>query len=501
MKNPVITFEDFSFRYHLREDLTLRNINLQITKGEFIVLTGSSGSGKSTICYSILGLIPNFYAGELNGNVIINDQNTKSKSVFSISESIGYIPQRVESSLVTPYVFTELAFPLEYQDYEQSVMHEQIENVSNQLNLKSLLSKNPQKTSEGEKQKIAIGCSLIRNPSIIVADEPLANLDKSNQVMIKAILEKLSEEGKTIIVATHEYEQYLSLASRIIKLEQGSLRDEISLTKEHHQKIEDRRKVDSKEKNLIQKEPFEESNEPLLELEDIMFEFPDSFKLSNISFTAYSGEIIGIIGDNGSGKTTLLNIISCILKPNQGILKINNKEIRNLNWKERSKKLGFVFQNPELQFFEETIKEEIVLTKMNLEGKIDYSETTILLKESGLQRYEYDNPHSLSYGEKRRLTFLASIFHNPDIIMLDEITNGLDSNNKNWIKNKILDLKLRGKITLIVSHDWDWLSGLVDRVLFLKDGKIETGMDAEQFDIFLNTQKNKFKNNNEVLKI
>ncbi|NPD87355.1 MAG: ATP-binding cassette domain-containing protein [Asgard group archaeon] len=499
MTTPVISFEDFSFRFHLRENWALKNINLQISKGEFIVITGSSGSGKSTLCYSILGLVPNFYAGELKGRITIDNQNTNLQSIFSVSELIGYIPQRVESSLITPYVFTELAFPLEYHDYKENDMHERIESVSKQLKLESLLPRNPQKISEGEKQKIAIGCALIRNPSIILADEPLANLDKKNRTMIKSIFRKLKEEGKTIIIASHEYEEYLPIASKIVNLEQGTVIEEISPIDEDHLDISKSRKIGIEKRDSLKRKLPAGSNKTLLNLKEILFNFSDSFRLSNISLSVSSGEIIGIIGDNGSGKTTLLNIIGGILKPKQGMLEINNKDSKDLSWQERSKNLGIVFQNPELQFFEETVKDEIALTKRNVGDEIVISDITNLLKESGLEKYEENNPHSLSHGEKRRLAFLASTFHDPEIIILDEITNGLDKSNKNWIRNKLFDLKQKGKIILAISHDWEWLEGLVDRVFYLDEGKIKSKMDVKQFTSFLNEQLNRFGNKkNEV---
>ncbi|MCG3221200.1 MAG: ATP-binding cassette domain-containing protein, partial [Candidatus Heimdallarchaeota archaeon] len=454
MNNPVISFEDFSFRFHLRENWALKNINLQISKGDFVVITGSSGSGKSTLCYSILGLAPNFYAGELKGRITIDNQNTNSQSIFSVSELIGYIPQRVESSLITPYVLTELAFPLEYHDYEESIMHERIKKVSKQLKLESLLPRNPQKISEGEKQKIAIGCALIRNPNIILADEPLANLDRKNRTAIKSIFQKLKEEGKTIIIASHEYEQYFPLASKIVSLEQGAIVEEITSTNKDHLDMSKLRKIGIDKRDSFKRKSSAKPSKTLLNLKKILFSPSDSFKLSNISLTARSGEIVGIIGDNGSGKTTLLNIIGGIWKLKQGTLEINNKDSKDLSWQERSKNFGIVFQNPELQFFEETVKDEIALTRRNVGDDIVYSDITNLLKEGGLEKHEENNPHSLSHGEKRRLAFLASTFHNPEIIMLDEITNGLDNSNKSWIKDKLLDLKQRGKAILVISHDW-----------------------------------------------
>ena len=484
MKKPIISFEDFSFKYHLRENWALEKINLEISKGDFVVFTGSSGSGKSSLCYSILGLIPSFYEGELKGKLDIDNQKVGRQSVFSASEFIGYIPQRVESSLITPYVLTELAFPLEYQNYDKETMEERIEKVVSQLNLKALLYRDPQKTSEGEKQMIAIGCALIREPSIIIADEPLANLDRRNREMIKSVFQKLNEEGKTIIIASHEYKQYLPFATKIVKLERGIITKEISADNFRKETTKS-----TKEKIVKQNSKQEiESEKVKLKLNEINFNFQRSFSLSKITFTAKKGEIIGITGDNGSGKTTLLKIIGGMLKPNSGSLEIIGKEPKDLNWYIRAEIFGIVFQNPELQFFEETVKDEIALTKRNLGKKFDKTKITELLKDINLEGYGDYNPHSLSHGEKRRIAYLASVFHDPEIIMIDEITNGLDEENKEWIKRNLLEQKQKGKVILVISHDWEWLVGLVDRVVYLEDGKIKTEMNESQFISFRNKQ-------------
>jgi len=468
MKEPIIFYNDFSFKYHLRNDWVLKNINLHIEESEFVIITGSSGSGKSTLCYAILGLIPHFYAGNHTGDVLIDNKIIADSSISTVLENVGYIPQRVENSLITPYVFTEIAFPLEYRDYKREVIKNRIIEISESLEINELLFRNPQKLSEGEKQKVAVSCALATTPKIIVADEPLANLDKKNQKRIISFFQKMKREKKTIVISTHDYKKYLDLKPRIIRIENGSIREDNQRIKETQgESLKLSKKVKQK---TIQKRNEEEI--PLVELENVFFDFPGIFKLTNISLRIFGGEIIGITGDNGSGKTTLLKLMCGLLKPKEGKIRVKGNNINSLNWKEIATNFGVIFQNPELQFFEETIDKELLLISKNLNENVSFQDIERLLSGSGLRQYKEHNPHSLSHGEKRRLAFLSSIIHNPDIVILDEITNGLDKNNKAWIVNQLLELKKKNKAIVVISHEWDWIKENVDKTVLLDKGKI-----------------------------
>ncbi len=470
MSKTAISFEDYSFRYNLREKWTISDLKVSILENEFVVLTGPSGSGKSTFCYSILGLIPHFYTGEQKGRVCFKQEDVLETSVSTLSESMGYIPQRIENSFTTPYVISELAFSLEYRGYPRHEITEIIETITKQIDLKKILYRKVENLSEGEKQKVAIGCALATRPEIIIADEPTANLDINNKKKILSILQKLHAEGKTVIVSTHEYKQYEGIATRLIELEEGKITKDSMLSKE---KKEER----SKKKIPIQKNSQygNKKNIPnagIIEIDNVSFEYPNLLDLANISLTLNKGEIIGIIGDNGSGKTSLIKLMCGLLEPKTGEIRINNDELKQIEWKTISEHIGVVFQNPEIQFFEETVEEEIGFIAKNLGKEVIDQEISNLLVQSMLNEYKENNPHSLSHGEKRRLAFLTAIYHDPDIIIVDEITNGLGQQNKEWLIKQFKKLKENDKAIIIVSHDWDWLADFVDRIVYLDQGKL-----------------------------
>jgi energy-coupling factor transport system ATP-binding protein len=473
VKDTTISFDNFSFRYLFREQPAVVDFNLSIPKGEFLVITGASGSGKSTICYSLLGLLGNFYEGKKHGSLKIEDTEISDISSSNLSKTIGYIPQRIENSFATPYVFSEIAFSLEYQNYSKPEIVSKVHSVVKDLNIKRIFERKLNELSEGEKQLITIAAAIVNEPTIVIADEPLANLDQSNKKLILDTLRFLNEKGKTIIVATHEYEEYLQIASRIIRMDSGKIVEK-DLQKKHLSTKVKKKKSFTKSNSEIKK-PTK------LSINNLNFNFSNKFELSNINLDINEGQVVALVGDNGSGKTTLLKLIVGLLKPKIGSIRIDDQELKTLSWVERTQRIGVVFQNPDIQFFEEKSIDEIILISNNLKKEVKSDEIEFKLENSGLKELLQYNPHSLSHGEKRRLTFLSAIQHKPDILILDEVTSGLDEKNKLWAKNQIENLKDEGTTIIVISHNLKWVEEVADEFIGLHKGQIKFQIPKNQF--------------------
>lgn len=480
MKNTIISFDNYYFRYFLRDKLTLTGLTFSITEGEFVVITGASGSGKSTIIYSMLGLIPFFYLGEIKGNVSYRNRNITDFELSELSKHIGYIPQRIDNSFVTPYVFSELAFPLEYsRKYNKKEICTKLVSHTSKINIQQFLTRKINELSEGEKQLVSFGCATVNDPEVILADEPLANLDYKNKERILTKLKQFHDSGKTIIIATHEYETYLPIATRFINITEGSIKEDTQIRNQERKimKKEFEQEFPKRKGGIIQ-----QSNNIAIKVENLNFSYTNQFHLKDISFSIQRGQNVGIIGDNGSGKTTLLKILCGLLKPQSGNIRIYGEVISKLSWNKITKKIGLVLQDPDKQFFEETVNDEVTLISNNLKYKYNEKEITQSLIECNLEKYRGYNPHSLSFGEKKRLTFLASKQHQPDILLIDEITVGMDIKNKEWAIHEISKFKTEGKTTLIASHDWLWLNQIADTIIYMKDGQIHSILDVKSFN-------------------
>lgn len=473
----------------MRKNPALYDINLSISKGEFVVITGFSGSGKSTLVYSILGLIPFFYSGESSGKVLFQGEDISNLHLANHSRKLGYVSQRISNSFATPYTFSELAFPLEYsKKFNNLDIGPKIMAYSSELSIEDILVRKIHSLSEGEKQLVSFASATINNSHVIIADEPLANLDRTNRELILSKFENYHKFGATIIITAHDYESYLPLASRLIKLTAGRISEDFKI------KIVEKKPIRTDyEKNLQKfkkKKYAERADDKIVEVKNLHFKYSSNFQLENISFAIERGEVIGIIGDNGSGKTTLLKLLCGLIEPQSGEISIDGKTIKNLSWNEMTRKIGVVFQDPDKQFFEETVKDEISLISENLEMKIISDEISLKLEECGLEGYENYNPHSLSFGEKRRLAFLSAIQHQPEIVLIDEITAGMDTQNKNWVHKQIVELSEMNKTLVIISHDWKWLGDIADIVYHLEKGSISTILDNDQFkNLFIEKSK------------
>ena len=468
----------------MRDSPSLSNITFSIERGEFVIITGASGSGKSTLAYSILGLIPFFYSGKSNGKIQFNEEEISKKDLAIHCRSIGYVSQRINNSFATPYVFSELAFPLEYSNDQTKEIGKTIVEHSTKLNIDGFIPRKIQSLSEGEKQLISFASATINGIELIVADEPLANLDRKNKQIVLEKLDDFHKSGKTLIITTHDYKTYLKNASRIIALQHGKIEKNNILGKQVSSNIKRNKVKKPTQSNTHQRKALTN----VLEVNNVSFTYSNQFSMDKISFTVGEGQILGIIGDNGSGKTTLLKILCGLISPKKGEIKVQGEPIGNLSWEEITEKFGVVLQDPDKQFFESSVEEEISLISKNL-GKYDTpQDISEILKKCKMEGYEKYSPQSLSFGEKRRLAFLSAIQHKPDIILVDEITVGMDNENKQWFLEEVRMLKELGKTIVLVTHDLSSLIEMADSVIHLEKGFLSSIMNPNQYFEYLTKQ-------------
>ncbi len=479
MSFPIIEFTNFSFSYYLRNERALSNLTLKINENDFVLITGENGSGKSTLCYALIGLIPYFYAGQSEGSVFVKGEKVENQSISELSTSIGYIPQKAEKALITPYVLTELAFPLENKNIQRKAIHERIKDIIVEYDIANLLKHETNKISEGEKQKVVLASSLALEPNIILADEPLANLDKKNQKRTLSALEKLYREGKTVIIVTHEIEMYLDLATKVVVLEKGELKEEHNLKDENKNIsiVEQNQKQPKNPQNNRNVDEYKEE-ENIISIQNISYS-PSSFFNLNVNLDIKENSVVAFIGDNGSGKTTLLKLITGLIKPDKGTIYVKGTDINKIKDREKPKIFGVVFQNPEQYFFTESVIKEVKLQSINIKKPIIENEIFQRLEKAKILPLAEVSAHSLSEGEKRKLAFLAAIEHDPSIIILDEITNGLDTHSKQWLYDEIKNLKEKGKTVIIASHDEMFVEDVADKVIWVENGLIKKQNSTE----------------------
>ena len=458
----MLEFKDVSFTYNSNNKV-LDRVNFKINKGECILLTGVSGSGKSTLIHLMNGLIPTLYEGQLEGEILFKNKDLKDIESYDISKNIGYVSQDPRGHFFTTNTTSELVFSMENYGIPLNEMKKKYSELVNLLELEKLVDKNIIYISSGERQKIAIGCSLSLEPEIIILDEPSSNLDFHMTKKLKQLIEKLKTKGYTIIIAEHRMYYIQDLIDRVFVINNGKVIEKTISDLKSNNEVP-LRSLDIF--NLELENISCKNKELLMEVNNITYKNI----LTNITTTVYKGDVIGLIGKNGVGKTTLLRLLSNIMKPNKG--KIVGKVVPFL-----------VMQDMDYQFFTESVESEMKFGSADN----DLEKINSLLMKLGLTELKDKIPFELSGGQKQRLLIAISALANVNLLMFDEPTSGLDYVNMTKVSGILKDLS-KNSALIVATHDIEFLYKTCNRVVYLDDKVIKE-------DFYLNLENKKKVNN------
>ena len=506
MKKPIIQFEDFTFQYQAQLEPTLKEINLTIYQGEKVLIVGPSGSGKSTLGQCLNGIIPNIYKGQVEGQLKIQGQDRFSDSIYDKSNLVSTVLQDTDGQFIGLSVAEDLAFALENDMIELSIMKEKVQYWAEKLELANFLQHRPQDLSGGQKQRVSLAGVLIDESPILLFDEPLANLDpKTGQDTIDMIDQIHKEAGTTTIIIEHRLEDVLYRSvDRLILVNDGQIlfeghpdqllqttllnengiREPLYLTTLRQLGLElnqmdylsDLGKLDvpalpfSKEVNT---EVDHKAVSPLFSVENISFSYGDRPVLKNISLQFSKGERIAIVGKNGAGKSTLAKAL-CQFIQTDGNYIWQEEDIKADSIKERAERIGYVLQNPNQMISETMIFDEVALG-LRLRGVSEEEiEERVLsvLKTCGLYEFRKWPISALSFGQKKRVTIASILVLGPEIILLDEPTAGQDQRNYTEIMNFLDELNQQGHTIIMITHDMQLMLDYSDRAIVVVDGNI-----------------------------
>jgi energy-coupling factor transporter ATP-binding protein EcfA2 len=221
---PLINFHNFSFRYKGNDEYALKNIDLEIDKGKFILLLGETGSGKTTLIRCMNGLIPQFYSGFYKGSVEVKGTDTSKVPIADLSTIVGVVFQNPENQLVSMNVEHEIAFGLENWGFPREHIRRKIQEVSELTGIESLLEKAPFEISGGEQQRVAIASILALEPEVLILDEPTTNIDPFFAQKIMTLLKEIQQEKRiSVIISEHRLDLILPLADEIILMKEGEI--------------------------------------------------------------------------------------------------------------------------------------------------------------------------------------------------------------------------------------------------------------------------------------
>lgn len=531
----IISLKNVSFNYDESKRKVLKNINLEINEGEFVVITGPTGAGKTTLCETLNGVIPNFINGNLEGEIIVDGLNTKENPVYKMATRVGMVFQDPDTQLFGMTVEEDIAFGPSNLGYSFEECMEKIEKSINDLNISELRDRKPLELSGGQKQSVTIAGVYAMLPKIIVFDEPTSMLDPVGKERVFSIIKDINKKYKiTIVVVEHEMNEIVKHADKVVIMDRGEicmqgsvsevftqtdrlkelglniphtielgmllkndkLIDEIHLVPEEIINELSRFCARSKPYTNIEEETESkiaasvDEAEQIVEIDNLKHSYlGDTYELDGIDLKIKKGDFVAIIGQNGAGKTTMARHIIGLLKPSQGSIRVKGSDIAKKSVAELSSSVGYVFQNPDEQIFKESVEEELFFGPANLNMNLELVRENVneVLSDVGLEKYRNVWPKYLSKGERQRLAMGAIITMDPDIVIVDEPTTGQDWKETLWIMELLKKINENGKTVIIITHNMEIVNRYCNRVLTMVKGKLI--LDGTPKEVFVHRKE------------
>lgn len=522
----LIEIENLTFAYNGAKNNALNNLSLKIEKGDFVLLCGASGCGKTTLLRLLKPLVAP--VGTTSGTMLFDGEPISALDMTKGVKQIGLVMQNPDAQIVSDKVWHELAFCAESLGMKTREIRAKVAEVCGVLGITELFDKRTSELSGGQKQLVNLASVLVSDPQILLLDEPTAQLDPIASEDFLTKLRKLNEEqGVTVVLVEHRLEQSFALANKVAVMENGRIMAcaapteiaELYLNNKTNAtalfglpaairlyaetngaggcpvNVRDGRKYvnDNFDKTDMLTESAENSVEAeksnsenyALSIEDGYFRYernsPDI--LRNLSLNVLDNEILTIFGANGAGKTTLLKVFAASLRLYKGKYRLRGKKIKEYGDKIYRGNLAMLTQNPQDLFIASTAEEELVELGVIIykDKRIAAEKAAEIAKIVGVEGVLDRHPYDLSGGEQQRLALGKVLLTDPEILLLDEPTKGLDAYAKAVFAELLLRLKKSGKTIVLVTHDVEFAALVADRAAMFFDGKITSVSSKREF--------------------
>lgn len=474
----MIEFKNVSFNYgEETKQKGILNIDLKILQGEFVVITGGSGCGKTTITRLINGLIPNYYEGKLSGNVIIEGIDIYKTPIYDTAKKVGSVFQNPRSQFFNVDTTSELAFASENQGMPAEEIKRRIYNTIEDFKIHDLMDRSIFKLSGGEKQKIACASVSVAGTDIVVLDEPSSNLDADAIEDLKKVLEIWKSNGKTIIIAEHRLYFLKELVDRMIIMKDGKITEEISRDEIRFMSIKETREKGLRSlciDELTYTNDLCRHHNADIKMSDFYYTYKDGQRGINIdTLEIKESAVVAVIGHNGAGKSTFARCLCGLEKSCKGILYDGKEKYRN---KGRIKNCYMVMQDVNHQLFTESVLDEVIVSMSHIKEMSEQDKRKIaveILRSMDLAKYEEFHPMALSGGQKQRVAIASAIASDRKFIIFDEPTSGLDFEHMNQVADNLKNLSKIKKTIFVITHDPELILNCCTDVVHLENGKVE----------------------------
>ena len=517
----ILQVENLSFRYPKAEKSAIDDISFSLNNGEFVVVCGESGCGKTTLLKLLKKeLAP---AGEKSGRIIYKGVLQEELDGKISAGEIGYVLQNPDNQIVTDKVWHELAFGLENLGVSTEVIRRRVGEMASYFGIQSWFRRRTDELSGGQKQLLNLAAIMVMQPKVLILDEPTSQLDPIAASDFIATLQKLNRElGLTIILVEHRLEEVFPAADKILLMDHGRVllydspknvgRSLGAMQKKHPMllglptavrifnalNIQDECPLTVKEGRSFLEKHFSAAQKSIsfaenvhhddiaIELKKVWFRYqkdlPDVLRGTDLKI--YKGEFYCILGGNGTGKTTALNVISGLNRAYRGKVMIEGRAIKDYKGNSLYRhKLALLPQNPQTVFIKDSVEEDFceILEALGI-SKSDWEQRVqAIAGKIGIAHLLSKHPYDLSGGEQQKCALAKMLLPEPSILLLDEPTKGLDAYSKHALKNTLSELKKDGITILMVTHDVEFVAENADRCALFFDGEILSADIPERF--------------------
>lgn len=509
----ILTLKNLSFSYPESDRKAIENISLSVREGEFIVICGRSGCGKTTL----LRLLKNELApvGKREGEILFCGKAMDDIDAGTSAKSVGFVAQNPESQTVTDKVWHELAFGMENLGYDADEMRLRIGETANYFGINTMTERETATLSGGQKQLLALAAVMTLSPKVLLLDEPTSQLDPIAASGFINTLRKINRElGMTVILSEHRLEEVFPIADRVVVMDEGKIvcsdepekvcgalaKSPISAGFPSAARIfsglegrgkcpltvrEGREFLSSFEKKSL---PIEEKSRPdevAFSMKNVWQRYernsPDILKGADIEVRR--GEIFSLLGGNGSGKTTLISVIAGVEKAYRGKITILGKNIKKYGAELHRGTVAMLPQDVSTVFIKNTVRDDLFdICRAVGCGKNDAEKKIAdICAELSITEVLSRHPYDLSGGEGQRAALAKILLTEPKILLLDEPTKGIDAFAKQTLMAILRRLSESGVTVLIVTHDTEFAAEISDRCAMLFDGKVISPSCPQRF--------------------
>ncbi len=518
--------DQVTFTYPGALQPALKSASFSQAAGRRHFLMGRTGAGKSTLALCLNGVIPHMQAGEYSGSVLVGGLDTSQWPVSRLSRVTGLVFQDFETQLFCSDVELEVAFGLQNRGLPPDLMRKRVDYWLSELELEHLIGRDPSTLSGGEKQRLVLAAVMATEPPIVVLDEPTTDLDPAGRRQVMDAIGRLAEQGRTLLIATGHTAEAVE-GDGLLVLHDGG----VAYNGELARLLQD---IEAAEALGLQPDPLAEiaaavgleevpldvasavamlrqrdarldeeslraedavrqsrnSGEIAISLEDVCFGYGKEHVLRDVSLQVAAGEFVAVLGPNGAGKTTMCKLMMGLLRGQAGTVSVNGRDIRDMRVSELAARIGYLYQNPDSQIFSDTVYAEVAFGPRNLghdENEVG-RRVSASLATTELGDCEGDDPFTLTRGQRQRVALAAILACEPDIIVFDKPTTGLDVPQQIAIMKLLKKLQAQGRTVMMVTHHTEMALQYADRLVLLVNGEViadgptrEVVADTERF--------------------